>query len=163
MDSLTIVIPNPLYGFIGALNGIDIEIAKPDDEFFPRNFFCRNGLCALPLQAAVDRKLRFIYMSGMWCGCTFDAVEFSVSTLAKRLQAEGLLTGYWVAADPDYVRENGLLTLWKKAALRGEHGVYCDSVNFWQSSHRMHVEQALGVLVNRWGILWRPLKFSVPD
>jgi DDE superfamily endonuclease len=43
-----------------------------------------------------------------------------------------------------------------------EEGLWRDSFNFFQSSLRVHVEQAFGIFVNRFGILWRPLEFDLP-
>jgi len=40
----------------------------------------------------------------------------------------------------------------------GTHG---DAFNFYQSSHRMHIEQAFAIMMARWEILWRPLRFSL--
>ena len=42
-----------------------------------------------------------------------------------------------------------------------EEGLWRDSFNFFQSSLRVHVEQAFGIFVNRFGILWRPLEFEL--
>jgi hypothetical protein len=46
--------------------------------------------------------------------------------------------------------------------LHDEFGASRDAFNFYHSSPRMHVEQAFGMLVQRFGILWRKLKFSLP-
>ena len=32
-----------------------------------------------------------------------------------------------------------------------------DNYDFYQSSNRMAIECAFGILVRRWGLLWRPL------
>ena len=45
--------PNTVYGCVDALDGIAVAIKKPPDEYVPRNFSCRKGLYALPLQAVV--------------------------------------------------------------------------------------------------------------
>lgn len=44
---------------------------------------------------------------------------------------------------------------------RSQLGTPEDAFNFDLSSLRMHIKQAFGVLVSRWGILWRPLKFNL--
>jgi len=36
-----------------------------------------------------------------------------------------------------------------------------DTFNFYQSKTRIHIEQAFGILVRRWGILWRRLECSM--
>ena len=40
-------------------------------------------------------------------------------------------------------------------------GSAADVFNFIHSSHRTTIERCFGILVRRWGILWRPLRFSV--
>ena len=39
-------------------------------------------------------------------------------------------------------------------------GEWRDSFNFWLSHSRQAVERAFGMLVQRWGIFWRPFTFS---
>ncbi len=58
--------PNPLYGCIGAIDGIAIKIFKPRDEYVPRKVFCRKGFYSLPVQAVVDSSYKFLYMSAMY-------------------------------------------------------------------------------------------------
>ena len=36
-----------------------------------------------------------------------------------------------------------------------------DVFNYLQSSQRIHIERAFGILMSRWGILWRPLRCSL--
>ena len=36
-----------------------------------------------------------------------------------------------------------------------------DSYNYFQSSCHVHIEQAFGILVWRWGVFWRPLRVPV--
>jgi len=154
---------NPLYGCVGALDGIAVGIKKPPDEYVPRNFYCRKGMYALPVQAVVDSNLRFRYMSSRCTGSTHDSVAFEVSDLARRLRSGDIISGYWLAGDAAYVSLRGLLTPWSKSRLSGEDGIYADGFNFYHSSHRMHVEQAFGVLVKRWGLLWKPLQYHITE
>jgi DDE superfamily endonuclease len=42
-----------------------------------------------------------------------------------------------------------------------EHGTGRDAFNFFHSSSRMHVEQSFGIVVARFGLLWRPLRFHI--
>ncbi len=102
-------------------------------------------------------------MTCLCCGSTHDSVAFEVSQLAAQPRTTGLLPGYWIAADPAYVCSHGLLTLWSKSKLTGERGLFCDSFNFYHSSHRMHAEQAFGISIRRWGLFWRPLEFALVD
>ena len=74
-----------------------------------------------------------------------------------------MIPGYWFAGDAAYVLMPGLITPWSKYDLMGDERIFADSFNFFHSSHRIHVEQAFGILVARWGILWRPLKFHIDE
>lgn len=56
----------PLCRCVGELDGVAISIKNPPYEYVPRNFYCRKGMCAFPVQAVVERQLKFMYMS---CGC----------------------------------------------------------------------------------------------
>ncbi len=50
---------NPLYGCVGSVDGTAIAIKRPPDEYVSRNFYCRIGMYALPVQAVVDSSLCF--------------------------------------------------------------------------------------------------------
>ena len=58
---------------------------------------------------------------------------------------------YWAAGEAPYVPMLGLLTPCSKYHIAGEDGIYADSLNFYHSSHHMHLEEAFGVLARRWG------------
>jgi hypothetical protein len=45
---------SPLYGCVGAIDGITVAIMKPPDAYVPRNFYCRKCMYCLPVQAIVD-------------------------------------------------------------------------------------------------------------
>jgi hypothetical protein len=155
---------SPLFGCVGALDGISIEIAKPHDRYIPRNFFCRKGMYALPVQAIVDSTYRFTYMSCNCVGSTHDELSFACSRLGQRLRDGGAhaLNSYWIAADAAYVCSHGLITPWAKGQVMDENiGLFRDSFNYFHSSLRIHVEQSFGMLVARFGVPWRPLKFSL--
>lgn len=157
-------LPNPLFGCIGALDGIAIKIAKPADNYVPRNFFCRKGHYAIPVQAVADASYRFLYMSEKCPGSTHDSVTFHVSSLARRLRRGELLPGYWIAGDAAFQCADGIVTPWPNNTLTDdEDGIFKDSFNFYQSSCRIHVEQAFGMLVKRWVIFWRPINFGICD
>lgn len=47
--------------------------------------------------------------------------------------------------------------------IRKAHSNPYDSFNLFSSSYRIQVEQAFCYLVARWGIIWRPHRFSLPS
>eukprot|EP00171_Calliarthron_tuberculosum_P002445 IDg2445t1 len=158
------VCPSPIRGCIAAIDGIAIGIQKPPDEYMPRNFFCRKGKFALPVQACVDSNYRFLTMSCVCVGSTHDSVAFSVSGLANELRNGTSHHGFWIAGDAAYSGSDGIVTPWSASALRDEDdGLYRDAFNYYHSSYRIHVEQAFGMLVRRWGVLWKPLSYRLVD
>jgi hypothetical protein len=57
---------------------------------------------------------------------------------------------------------HGIITPWTKGQISDAMmGTWRDSFNCFHSSNRIHIEQAFGILVGRWGILWRPLRMYV--
>jgi DDE superfamily endonuclease len=91
-------------------------------------------------------------------GATHDNLAFSVSTLNGRLLTGDLAEGFWIAADEAYTCSESILTPWPRAELGDEAK---NAFNFFHSSFRMHVEQVFGQINSRFGILWRPLNFSL--
>jgi hypothetical protein len=155
--------PSPLYGCVGAVDGICIEIQKPPDEFGPRAFYCRKGMYAIPAQALVDANYRFLYLSAKCAGSTPDGIAWESSSLGMRLRRVPLPAGFWIAGDAAYPCRNGIITPWTAGQLlHDEFGTSRDAFNFFHSSLRMHVEQAFGMLVQRFGILWRKRMFYLP-
>ena len=110
----------------------------------------------------VDSNYRFLYFSAICVGGTHDSLSHAVSALGRYLR-EGKLKGpFWIAADEAYICTMFLLTPFAKSQLdRSVLSKYKDSYNYFHSSLRMHVEQAFGMFVARFGILWRPLRFSL--
>jgi DDE superfamily endonuclease len=126
-------------------------------------YFCRKGFYALPVQACVDYRYKFQYMSSRAVGSTHDHLAWSISSLALNLETGAMIPGYWIAGDAAYTCTEYLLTPFSKRMLSEEgHQLSRDAYNYFQSSHRIHVEQAFGRLVRRWGVLWSPLRFDFP-
>jgi hypothetical protein len=71
--------------------------------------------------------------------------------------------GFWIAGDAAFTCTDYLLTPFSKTMLLASgFQTSRDAYKFYQSSHRVHIEQGLGMLVNRFGIFWRPLVFDLP-
>ena len=147
---------NPLIGCVGAVDGLAIEIRRPPSSVCPksRSFYNRKGFFAYVLQAACDHTYRFTFASCKCTGSTHDSAAFAVSSLGMRLNNYGLPPGFWIAGDEAYPAGPSLLTPWPGRDLSPSK----DSFNYWLSSSRIHIEQSFGILVSRWGILWRALE-----
>ena len=101
----------------------------------------------------------------MHAGSTHDSQAWKRSKLNNFIVKQGGLPwGYWIAGDEAYANCNWLLTPYS-ASSQGSWAsrVYKDSFNFHQSSQRITVECAFGILVKRWGILWRSLEVALPN
>jgi DDE superfamily endonuclease len=145
------------------VDGIAVNIAKPRDCFVPRNYYRRKSFFSAPFQAIVDGRYRFLSLSSVVCGSTHDSLAFRASFIGEKLYSQGLPSGYWVASDAAYVCSESLLVPFSAVQLQHkEEGEWRASFKFFQSRFRVHVEQAFGIFVNRFGILWHPLEFDLP-
>lgn len=41
--------------------------------------------------------------------------------------------------------------------------IFCDSLNLYKESHRIHVEQAFGMFISRWSLSCSPLHYQLVD
>jgi hypothetical protein len=89
---------------------------------------------------------------------TADSLAFRGTSLGQRVLQEMLPAGFFLVGDAAYTLTNSLLT--PIAGKLASIGVYADSYNFHLSQLRINIECAFGILVRRWGVLWRPLECS---
>lgn len=152
---------SPISGCCAALDGIAIKIAEPASRDVPNpsTYYNRKGFFALNIQALCDSSYRFLFVSALTPGSTHDSTALSMSSLSSLVSREesGLLDKYWIAADEAYVCTKRIICPWPGKNLSIEK----DCFNYWQSSARIHIEQAFGILVARWGIFWRPMRIRI--
>lgn len=151
--------PNPLTGCVGALDGIAIPIKKPQNDHHPAVYFCRKSYYALPVQCLVASDYSFLAFSARCVGSTHDSVAHAVSALGTYLEQGLLRREFWIAGDDAYNCSESLITPYPMTQAAGNTALF--NFNFFQSSLRMHVEQAFGMLVAKWRILKEGLNFSV--
>lgn len=151
--------PQAMWGCVGAVDGLCIEILRPIGVENSRSFFNRKGFFAIPLQALVDSDYRFRYGAMTVTGSTHDSTAFSACSLGHAIAEGRLCPPFWIAADAAYAASDCVLTPWSGKQLPKDK----DSFNYWLSKNRVVVEQAFGMLVARWGILWRPLEVACSD
>jgi DDE superfamily endonuclease len=151
-----------MYGFIAALDGIEIAIRCPTaaESADARKYFNRKGFFAISVQAAVSASYRVTFLSAKHAGSTHDSTSFTSTVLYDHLSVSendgGLPSWAVVAADDAYGNGSAggrIITPFSGRNLDTEK----DSFNFYLSSIRITVEQVFGVIVSRWGILWSPL------
>jgi len=66
-----------------------------------------------------------------------------------------IAAGYCIVGDDAYAAGEVMAVPWPGG---GGGDRWRDSYNFYQTSCRVHTEQAFGMLVRRWGVFWRPLR-----
>jgi hypothetical protein len=79
-----------------------------------------------------------------------------MSRLARWVESGMVPLGYWIAADEAYDCGDTILTPFPS----GGRDVDEDSFNAYLTQCRLVVECAFGILVKRWGLLWRPMDHS---
>jgi len=81
---------------------------------------------AINLQAVCDYSYRVLYVSVFAAGSTHDSIAYAVSSLSKLLSHtnDGLVEGYWVAADDAYRTSDNLLTPWPGEKISKEKDCY---------------------------------------
>ena len=150
-------------GCIGALDGWVVKVLKPtqrDNVNDPSSFYSRKGYYGVNVQAIVDKKKRILFRSIMSRGAEHDSTAFKKLSLYKWLLEnwQSLASkGFYFIGDSAYSLKSFLLTPYDNTI----HGSADDSFNYFHSSSRIAVECAFGEIDLRWGILWRPLKFSL--
>lgn len=108
-------------------------------------------------QAVCDANRKFIAISASNCGSTNDAVAFETSNI-KNLCTSQQFPYHWVG-DAAYVLNEKMVVPYSGNNLSKVE----DSFNFFQSQVRINIECSFGILVARWGILWRPLRFNLEN
>ena len=150
-------------GCIGALDGWIVKVKKPstrDGVKDPASFYSRKCFFGVNVQAIVDKKKRILYRSILSRGAEHDSTAFKNSSLYKWLidNWNNLKEkGYYFIGDSAYGIRSFLHTPYDNAI----HGTPEDNYNFFHSSSRISVECAFGEIDLRWGILWRPLQYSL--
>ncbi|CAN0265310.1 unnamed protein product, partial [Discosporangium mesarthrocarpum] len=145
---------------VGAVDGFFIRIHKPRVKEHPAPAWFYSGHkkgFGLNLQEIFDAH--YIFTAGcISCpGSTNDRTAWNMSNIKSKV--EMLPDGYYIIGDSAYPPSDRLLTPYPGTYLcPGE-----DAFNFFHSQPRIKVEQAFGILVMTWGILWKPLRLSIRD
>ena len=101
---------SPVFGCVGALDGICVKIKKPAPGELPASFYSRKGFYALPVQALCDSDYIFRYCSVVCTGATHDALAYAVSGLKKDIDAGILGDQFYIVGDEAYICTEQLIT-----------------------------------------------------
>ena len=137
-------------GQVGAVDGVHFAMQNPgtfvDDSL--RYHVYRKDKYAMLCIAVCDAKLRFTYYDMSQIPTTHDGLAWSCSPLGSQEKAGELPAPYFFNGDSAFASTESMVTPSAGAD---------DDFDFYQSSNRVCIERAFGVLVKRFPLLWRPL------
>jgi hypothetical protein len=140
----------------GAIDGSHIPISKPK-QWAP-DYYNRKGFYSILLQGVVDAECKFWDYDIGWAGSLHDYNLFKRTALFRRL-VNGDFGNYALLGDAAYQPRSYVLTpfLGSKEGLSRQQFFW----NFIQSSSRMPVECAFGILKMRWACLLLRLDLDI--
>mmetsp|Transcript_29919 Transcript_29919/g.61508 ORF Transcript_29919/g.61508 Transcript_29919/m.61508 type:complete len:527 (+) Transcript_29919:908-2488(+) len=145
---------------VGAIDGVLLHLhsVSATDSPEPNKYFTRKGSLAWNVQAVVDAKRKFTYYSIRCPGSVHDAVAFSFTDLYYELEAKGIVGNFHFVADAAY---GGMVGITTPFTWTGNLSQAQSAYNYHLSSIRIEVECAFGLLLSRWGILWKGLRMPL--
>ena len=137
---------------IGAVDGSHIPIVAP--RLHAADYYNRKGFHSILLQGVVSSKCLFWDFDIGWAGSMHDANLWSRTDIGRFCE-DGRLSPYALVGDAAYPCRPWMLSPFKghKDGLTREQYHW----NFVQSSTRMCVERAFGMLKGRWRILLKKI------
>ena len=148
-----------LDGCIAALDGWLCRIRVPTSEetlnkasYFSGHYQCHG----LNVQAACDARCRFIFLSIRCPGGTGDSRAFYGTKLDTFLK--GIPDGFYAVADNAYTLSATLIIPYSGSDKRYPEK---DVFNFYVSQLRIKIEQAFGMMVNKWRVFKRPIELGL--
>jgi hypothetical protein len=169
-----------MQGCVIAIDGWYCPTRAPFDNEVENitTYFNRHQGYGLVVLAGCDAKLKFNMFNVNNCGSTNDCLAYSMCYMRDVIEndinsdvfnhnivpdsvpnASGSRPKtkyYYGVGDSAFTTTSNLLSPWPGRGI----GPWKDSFNYHLSSMRQCIERAFGVLVRRWGILWRPLECS---
>lgn len=151
-------------GCIGFVDGCIFHTLKPDDVPNPADWRCDRKNCyGLNCIGVCDGRLRFIFFSVESPGNVHDSQAFSATRLGYRVSLGhgpgGIPVGYFFSGDGAFKLGPALVVPVGGPPAPGSAN---DAFNYVHAQYRATIERALGVLMRRWGVFWRPLECSTP-
>lgn len=147
----------------GAIDGSHIKLErKPPHKYFPAQYISRHGFASILLQGIVDSKKCFWSVVCKAPGGAHDSTHFKESTLYSQLKrgevlaqptlmVQGETIRPYLLADSAYKATTFLVKPFRAKA--GQHLREKIAFDKAFSKGRVKVENAFGILKNRWSIL----------
>jgi len=150
-------------GCVGCVDGIAIRIKCPSrkETSNPLDFRNRKHFYALNGQAMCNANLEFTWCALRCAGGAHDAVAFRATALHQLLSSGALPDPYCIFGDAAYIASDCMVTPY--SAKYAKVGSPEDNFNFYHSNLRIRIECSFGILVSRWGLLWRPLRCKLDN
>ena len=145
-------------GQVGAIDGVHFRMQCPSAKEVKdtmRYYVARKQEYALLALAICDYHRRFTWVDISHASCTHDCTAWLATELGQRIQAGDLPRPFFLNGDAAF-------TLSPSMIVPSTGDASLDAFDFYQSSNRMAIECAFGILVRRWGVLWRPLQQAFP-
>jgi hypothetical protein len=138
-------------GQVGAIDGVHFRMKCPSKRAVKdpmRYYVQRKQEYALLAMAICDYHRRFTWVDISHASCTHDSTAWAATELGQRV-AQGELP------EPFFLNGDAAFPLGPSMITPSTGDPELDNFDFYQSSNRMAIECAFGILVRRWGVLWR--------
>ena len=140
-------------GQVGAVDGVHFAMRAPSkkDVRDPMRYFvAHKNEYALLCMAMCDARRRITFYDISQAPTTHDSLAWACSSLGLDVANGKLPSPFFINGDSAFSLSNSMIVP------SGDPDL--DDFDFHQSSNRMAIECAFGMIVRRWGILWRPLE-----
>ncbi|CAB1107655.1 unnamed protein product [Ectocarpus sp. CCAP 1310/34] len=139
---------------VGAMDGLFVRMTQPSlrRHVNPRSFYSghKKGF-GMNFQGVCNARYEIIAWTMNCPGSCNDRTAFKHSVFGTVLKT--LPPGAYIVGDAAYPASDQVLVPYPGTSLTRSQDAY----NFYQSQARISIEQAFGIMVKTWGILWRPL------
>lgn len=138
-------------GQVAALDGCILGQKNPGKAIHnpERYFVYRKGHFGLLLMAMADYHRRFVWIDLSVTPTSHDSLAWDCTELAQRIMKGGMPAPFFISGDNAF-------NLHPHMMIPGGG----DDYDYEQSKNRMPIECAFGMLIRRWGVLWRPLEVA---
>ena len=140
-------------GQVGAIDGVHFKMRCPSSKDVRdpvRYKVTRKDIYALLAMAICDADRRFLWVDISHASSTHDSTAWGATELGIRVERGDLPPPFFINGDSAFVLGPSMIT-------PSNNDPELDDYDFYQSSNRMAIECAFGILIRRWGVLWRPL------
>jgi len=141
-------------GQVAAVDGVHFAMCGPSNKQVKdpmRYYVARKSEYALLCMACCDADRRILDYDISQVPTTHDSQAFAISDLGRRVCNGELPAPFFINGDAAFSLSNSVITP------AGGGSADLDKFDYHQSSNRVAIECAFGMLVKRWSILWKPL------